>query len=54
MRNDQWNGQGNCSECRRQPYCKTQCKANKRYAKLHMFEILAKSYLERTGKKNGT
>lgn len=52
MRNEEWKSRGKCSECRRQAYCKTQCKANKRYMKAHLFEALVNTYNERLSKKN--
>jgi hypothetical protein len=39
-RNDQWKRGGICAMCRRQPYCKTQCSANRNYAHLRIREYI--------------
>ena len=42
---DQWKGGGDCRKCRRLKYCKTECKAHKRYRET----VIGQMIRERTG-----
>ena len=39
---DQWKLSGICQLCRRQPYCKTQCKANRTQVKAYTADMIQK------------
>lgn len=54
MSNEAWKTNGDCSKCRKRDYCKTKCKANKRYLQISVFQAMAKAYAERLDKKNET
>ena len=40
---DQWKTGGDCRECRRKNYCRTQCSANKRFNQALILEVIARS-----------
>lgn len=42
---EQWKIMGDCNQCRRQPYCKTQCSANKKFL-IQMFKEQLRKKLE--------
>ena len=44
---DQWKHFGRCEVCRRQPYCKKQCTANRQFAAIALKEFLRKTMLGR-------
>lgn len=46
---DQWKLSGNCTLCRRQPYCTTQCKANRTQIKAYTAEMIQKVMQESGG-----
>lgn len=46
---DQWKLSGICQLCRRQPYCKTQCKANRTQMKVYAAEMIQKVMQESKG-----
>lgn len=41
--NEQWKDGGRCEECRRKPYCKTECRAHREREKRELFERVAKA-----------
>ena len=45
---DQWRDIGNCNVCRRRPYCRKQCSANKKL----MAEVIRKLRLQEHMSKN--
>jgi len=46
---DQWLLNGNCSKCRRKPYCKTDCTRAQRRRKAEMYSFMESKMNELTG-----
>lgn len=48
MSEEQWKSDGNCNECRRQNYCKTECTQHKRRFKVDLSQIVFNKLDERS------
>lgn len=50
INNEQWLSDGECNECRRKNYCKTECRANKKRVVKTVIKKYYDSLLERVEK----
>lgn len=50
MSREAWKDTGKCSECRRQPYCHKQCRANREALKRLATGLIMEKFVERFGK----
>lgn len=51
MSREAWQDTGKCSECRRQPYCKKQCRANREALKRLATGLIMEKFVEKYGGK---
>ena len=51
MSGEAWLNTGKCSECRRQPYCHKQCRANREAIRRMVTGLMMEKFVEKYGKK---